>query len=167
MPVLTLSAETWAALGTIVTAVGTTATAIGVWYAKASLKRSEQQSLMDFEDKLWEEYRNIVSKLPVGTMLGKEVPDDQIEEKLRWFYLYFDLTNAQIFLRIKARVRLETWTEWCEGIRDNFRQPAIMNAWERIKPIIAKNSTLNELRRLETLGFVGDPREWPPLENPR
>jgi len=160
MPALGLSTETWSAFGTIVTAIGTTATAVGVWYAKTSLKKNEEQYRKDFEDKLWQEYRSIVQNLPVGAMLGEELGDEEIEAHLKWFYIYFDLTNSQIFLRMRDRVRLDTWTEWCGGIRDNFRQPAIAKAWDRIKPKLAENSTLNELRRLEELKFTGDPRAW-------
>src|SRR6478672_1639501 len=105
MPVLGLSAETWSAFGTIVTAIGTTATAVGVWYAKASLDRNEEQSLKDFEDRLWLEYRSIVQNLPVGAMLGEDLGDDEVEAHLRWFFRYFDLSNSQSFLRIRDRVR--------------------------------------------------------------
>ena len=150
---LGLSTETWSAFGTI-------ATAIGVWYAKASLDRGKEQSRKDFEDKLWLEYRSIVQNLPVGAMLGEELGDDEIEAHLKWFYLYFDLTNSQIFLRMQDRVRLDTWTEWCGGMRDNVRQPAIAKAWDRVKPKLAENKTLKELRQLEELNFCGDPRAW-------
>ena len=133
---------------------------IGVKYARDSLKRSEEEAKTEFEDKLWQEYRSIVSNLPVGVMLGDDNEKEEVNSHLKWFFAYFDLTNSQIYLRIQERVRPETWTEWCDGIRDHFGKPSFKIAWDQIRPKAISHGTLKELRRLEKEGFIGDPKEW-------
>jgi len=120
------------------TAVGVVAVAVQIWLAT-------RQSKTEFEDRLSEEYRELMKDLPVDAFLGKQISVDG--ELLRHFFRYFDMTNTQIFLRQRKRIRRSTWNDWVEGIRDNLKLPAFVEAWRLISPQTTSFAELRELLR--------------------
>jgi len=119
-----------------------------------------------FEDSLSNEYRNIIEKLPVLAMLGKEIPDlsetgnveailkeinpakkRRQEKILSRFYRYFDLCNEQVFLMMKGRISKATWEEWQSGIKTNFRRTSFMNAFD----LLIRNQETKTFIELEFL----------------
>jgi hypothetical protein len=50
-------------------AVGTVATAVGVWVAARQLKVSQREAVRAFETELTREYRSIVKELPAEAFL--------------------------------------------------------------------------------------------------
>jgi hypothetical protein len=119
---------------------------------------SFRERTTQFEDDLAKQYRDIVRELPIQAHFGESVGDDEYRSALRQLLRYVDLTNEQIFLRMKGRIRGDTWRDWCDGIRDVLRRPLIARGWEEIKRRAPES--FQELRVLESTGFVVDPRRW-------
>jgi len=134
------------------------ATAIGVCVALFQQVRAKKHSIVQFEDSLTREYRSIIGRLPIGMLLGEDVPAAAVDEYLRTFYLYFDLTNEQIFLRRRERVSEATWRRWQQGIRAMMELPAFAKAWREIGMRAA--SRFQDVRRLEETEFDSDPLTW-------
>lgn len=146
------------AIASVMTALGVLFTAIGVFLAWRQILFTKRQAIVQFEDSLAREYREIMQELPVGTWLGEELDGEEYINALDSFYRYIDLSNTQIFLRQKGRVSPETWEEWREGIEWNLSRPAFRRAWIEIKS--RAEDIFEELRRLENSGFKDDPRNW-------
>jgi hypothetical protein len=138
--------------------VANVATAIGVCVALFQQVRAKKHSIVQFEDSLTHEYRLIIGLLPVAMLLGEDVPVAAVDEHLRTFYLYFDLTNEQVFLRRRERVSEATWRMWQEGIRETMELPAFAKAWREIGSRAA--SRFHGFRRLEEKKFDCDPLTW-------
>ena len=134
------------------------ATAVGVLLAWRQLALGKEQAVSAFEDTLSREYRDIAHSLPLEALLGEEMADSWLEDSLKDFYRYFDLTNEQIFLRAEGRITLATWNNWIDGIRANMDRPAFRSAWQAVAS--RSQGNFAELRRLEEAGFKGDPRSW-------
>ena len=132
--------------------VASVATAAGVGLAASQLFLSKRQVETQFEDHLASQYREIARQLPIEALLGEELANDRHEQALPYFYHYIDLTNEQVFLRMKGRIRKDTWADWCQGIRVNLARPAFSRAWEQIKS--RSPDTFEELRALERSKFV-------------
>lgn len=133
-------------------------TAGGVVLAWLQLKASREQARVDFEDALTREYRSLARDIPTKAFLGETLPDWQQEATLDEFFHYFDLSNEQVFLRMKGRVSGATWEEWREGIRQNLARPAFAKAWSTIKEKMPES--FEELKRLEQGGYLEDPKDW-------
>jgi hypothetical protein len=116
------------------------ATAFGVVMAWWQIREARRQAVTSFEDSMSREYRDIAQKLPVAALLGDPLREEELTGNLDDFYHYIDLTNEQVFLRQRGRVRADTWINWRDGIQtpDSFE----------------------ELRRLEAEHFGSDPRDW-------
>lgn len=140
-----------------VQAIGSIATALGVFLAWWQLMHARRQARTVFEDALAKEYREIALRLPLGAMFEEEIDFEHHPEALVHFYHYIDLSNEQVFLRQNRRVCKQTWISWCGGIQSNLRRPAFQKAWEEIKNRCAD---FQELRRLEKSGFRDDPASW-------
>jgi len=138
--------------------IASVSTAIGVFLAWGQLLFTRRQAVVQFEDSLAREYREIMQELPVGAWLGEELDDKEYADALDTFYRYIDLSNMQIFLRKKGRVSAPTWEEWCNGIQWNLSRPAFRIAWVEIK--LKAEDIFEELRRLEKSAFKDDPRNW-------
>lgn len=134
------------------------ATAIGVCVALFQQVRAKKHSIVQFEDSLTREYRSIIGRLPIGMLLGEDVPVTAVDEHLRTFYLYFDLTSEQVFLRRRERVSEATWKTWQSGIREMMKLPAFAKAWREIGMRAA--SRFQDFRRLEEKAFDCDPLTW-------
>ncbi len=117
----------------LITALGSVATAIGVFLAWFQLRAPKDQARSQFEDRLVEQFRAIITQLPVEALLGESLSDDLQRKMLGVFYRYVDLCNEQAFLHRKGRIRDETWNEWRQGIESLMRLPAFRTAWLEIQ----------------------------------
>ena len=118
----------------IIQSVASIATAIGVAIAAWQLRLSKRQAQSTFEDGFAEQYRQIAGMLPLSALLGSPLNEQELNESLRTFYNYFDLSNEQAFLASNGRLRPETWKNWREGIEQHFTRPAFVQAWKRLYP---------------------------------
>lgn len=141
-----------------VTAIGSIATAIGIFFTWRQIRLAKQQAATQFEDSIAREYREIASQLPVKALLGEELDEKEYNQALDDLYHYIDLSNEQTFLRQNERISLETWEFWCDGIESNLSRPAFRRAWGEIKS--RTDDSFAELRRLEASGFKDDPHSW-------
>lgn len=142
----------------IFTLVSSIATAIGVGIAAYQIRVSRIQGVCEFEDGFAKEYREVASKIPVSALLGSPLSDDEKKRHLDELFRYFDLSNEQIFLRQKRRIRTETWEFWRDGMRSNFQKPAFSWAWKEFEKTGTKE--FSEFRRLVTSDFRDDPYHW-------
>ena len=126
--------------------ISSVATAVGVVFAAWQLWVTKKQAVLQFEDSMTAQYREILRRLPVEALLGEPLSDARYSETLKEFIHYFDLSNEQAFLRLKKRVRKSTWKEWEEGILQNMRRPAFTQAWEEVTRRAPE--TFNELRAI-------------------
>lgn len=136
-----------------ISAFGTTT---GVIFAAIQLWRSKQQQVLQFEDDIAKEYREIARKIPVEALLGKSLKED--DDTLNNIYTYIDFCNEQIFLRKKGRIRKVTWENWLEGIEANLKLPVFYEAWQVIQDCLP--DLFSELKRLEGEDFKTDPKKW-------
>ncbi|HKO62818.1 MAG TPA: hypothetical protein VJV03_16760 [Pyrinomonadaceae bacterium] len=109
-------------------------TTLGVGIAAYQLFLTKRGAQSDFEDSFSEQYRSIVADLPLKALLGQSLTDQEIEASLRTFYNYFDLCNEQAFLAARGRLDSKTWANWREGIEQQMRRPAFVEAWRRLRP---------------------------------
>src|SRR5437764_11694309 len=86
------------------------ATAGGVLLAARQLFLAKDQAQSQFEDSLNAQYRAVIQDLPLGAMFGQQLLTPELEEALRVFYRYFDLSNEQGFLHAHGRVPSQTRT---------------------------------------------------------
>lgn len=87
------------------------------------------------------------------------MPTEEYEEALHTFHQYFELSNYQVFLRRRRRIRDDTWAEWREGILHTMRRPAFRRAWEEIKH--RSPDSYPELFVFEAEAGAADPKSWP------
>jgi len=139
-------------------AIASIATAVAVFLAWWQIREARQQTITGFEDGLAREYREIAQNIPVAALLGDELQEAEYTAALDDFYHYIDLSNEQVFLRQRGRVRKETWANWRDGIKSNLSRPAFRAAWELIKR--KASGSFEELRRLEAEGYSTDPHDW-------
>jgi hypothetical protein len=144
----------------LVQAIGSVATALGVFLALWQFRQTSVAARTAFEDDLDREYREITRKLPAGALLGRSVSVDHDTEAFKDLLAYFDLSNQQVFLRQCGRITKRTWRFWRDGIQSNFSRPAFTEAWKIVEADKAKEKPFAELRRLQREGFTGDPRKW-------
>ena len=116
----------------IITAIASTATAIGVIIAVVQLWQSEKLAKTEFEDQFRRDYREICASLPVHVFLGHELPPEEIQQNLGTFHEYFHLCNSQIFLQKQGKISKSTWAIWARGIHANLALPAFLQAWNYI-----------------------------------
>lgn len=113
-----------------VQAIASIATAIGVVIAAVQLFQANQQQRAQFESRFSTNYRNIADRLPLEALIGKPLSPETLNQSLRVFYEYFDLSNQQATLAERRSIRKETWQKWQQGILDNMARPAFVQAWE-------------------------------------
>ena len=133
-------------------------TAVGVLIAAFQLRVSSKIAQTEFEDSIDQQYRELAKGIPVDALIGKEVSLDKKEMTRELIYNYLDLSNEQIFLRKKKRIRKDTWVDWCKGIEANLAKTEFDNVWQEIKR--ESPQTFSFLERLESSGFSGDPVKW-------
>lgn len=130
----------------ILTAISSAATAVGVAVAAFQLRITKRQSVTSFEDSLTNQYRQVLSSIPLKALFGETLSDNEHSEHLEYFYRYFDLCNEQVFLQRNGRISKETWIFWREGIISNMLRPAFELAW--IEVSIRAPNDFDELRKL-------------------
>ncbi|HXU93836.1 MAG TPA: hypothetical protein VFP33_09295 [Gallionella sp.] len=140
-----------------ITAISTFGAAVGVWYARQQLISSRGLAQLQFEDSLAKEYREIANRIPTKALLGSDLSDDEYAKAFDDIFHYIDLSNEQVYLRIRGRIGNDVWENWRDGIKTNLSLPTFRRAWSEIKE---KSGSFQELRRLEKEEFKLDPCEW-------
>lgn len=138
-------------------ALASTAAAVGVIFAFFQLRLSKDIAQLQFEDGLAKEYRELASRIPTKALLGKELYEEEYQASFDEFYRYVDLSNEQVSLRERGRIGDAVWKSWCSGIKANLSLPSFNRAWTEIKE---QSNSFHELRRLEQEGFRMDPKCW-------
>ena len=139
-----------------VSALANVVMAFGVFLAYVQIRMTRQLAQTDFEDRLAKESRDIISKLPSSVLLGDCIDESKFDDLIDDFYRYFDLSNEQILLRNRGRIKYGVWKEWCDGMKFNMKLNAFQRAWQAItkrKPIFG------EFRILMDSNFELDPRQ--------
>ena len=113
----------------LITAIASSATAIGVIIAVVQLWHAEKLAKSEFEDQFRRDYRDICKDIPVRAFLGHELSAANLESALNTFHQYFHLCNSQIFLRSQAKISDSTWQMWSSGIQANMNLVAFEQAW--------------------------------------
>ena len=116
----------------LITAIASTATAIGVIIAVMELWHTERIAKTEFEDQFRRDYRDICSNLPVKAFLGHSFSDSELDSSLGDFHQYFHLCNSQMFLRAQGKISPPTWKMWASGIESNFKLDAFQQAWDHL-----------------------------------
>jgi hypothetical protein len=147
----------WAAIEAVAAFTVSIFTAMGIGVAIYQLWQTAKQNNTRFEDDLMREYRDLIKTISVKALLGEELTEDEFSDAYPALYHYLDLTNEEVFLRQKKRIRTETWKYWRDGIKLNLSRPAFKKAWDQIKATVPE---FTELRRLEQSEFKDDPCGW-------
>ena len=116
----------------LITAVASTATAVGVIIAVIQLFHAEKLAKTEFEDQFRRDYRDICSNLPVKVFLGHRLDEAELTDSLNHFHQYFHLCNSQIFLRCQNKISKVTWNMWARGMSANFELHSFQQAWNFI-----------------------------------
>lgn len=135
----------------------TLATPASVLILAYQLWQRKRQFTTEFEDRLTDQYRDVVLEIPVESLLDDNSRDDYAGD-LKHYYRYVDLTNEQIFLRQEGRVSKSTWENWKAGIESNLNKSDFENAWEEISR--RASDSFNEMRKFQDEDFHDDPRYW-------
>lgn len=140
-----------------ISALASVVAAGGVFLAYGQLKISKNIAQLEFEDGLSKEYRELASNIPTKALLGIDLTEEEFQRSFDELYRYIDLTNEQVSLRQRNRVKKEAWLNWSSGIQSNLARPSFKRAWSEIKE---KSNSFQELRRLESEDFKIDPKLW-------
>ena len=109
------------------------ATAIGVFFAAAQIRLSQQNETTRFEDEMAREFREIVQRIPTAAMLGSALEEAEYAKAFDELYRYLSLSNEQVFLWRNRRIRRKTWEHWRAGIKSHMQRPAFRRAWTEVK----------------------------------
>ena len=138
--------------------IASIATSLGVGIAAWQIWQSRKLAQTAFEDSLDQQYRNLAMQIPVDVLIGRPTPIEKKAVVRELIYNYLDLCNEQVYLRKRGRVKKVRWKDWCDGIRDNLKNPAFREVWEEVKR--ESPSTFSFLVSLEEKGFDSDPAKW-------
>ncbi len=141
----------------IVTLVSSLATTVGVFVAAYQIQRTSDLHRIQFEDALAREYRELMQNIPVKALLGSKLSDEEFADARKYLFHYFSLTNDQIFLRSKNRIRADTWRDWQKGVQVNMKLPAFERMWEEI---VKGSKNFLELGQVIRQDYKTDPKEW-------
>jgi hypothetical protein len=142
----------------LLTSLASLATAIGVFVAGRQIQEARRQAVIEFEDSMSSQYRDLIKGIPVEALLGENLEEKVFRENLSEFYHYIDLSNEQVFLRSHGRVSRETWQNWRDGIHTVLAKPAFALAWKEIHQ--RSPGSFEGLRRLIESGYAEDPISW-------
>lgn len=120
------------ALSDQVSIVGVVIGGLGLSGIFLQLSQQSAQSQTSFEDLFDERYRQIISAIPTKAMFGADLTDEEFGGAFDDLYHYIDLSNEQVFLLQRGRVRRKTWKYWRAGILSNLKRPAFRRAWAEI-----------------------------------
>ncbi|MCS3418635.1 HAMP domain-containing protein [Pseudomonas sp. BIGb0450] len=140
-----------------VSAMASVVAACGVFLAFWQLRMSKNIAQLEFEDSLAREYRELAANIPTKALLGIEISEEEFQKSFDELYRYIDLTNEQISLRQRGRIKIETWENWLSGMKSNLELIPFKRAWNEIKN---SSQSFQELRRLEKENFEFDPIFW-------
>ncbi len=140
------------------TLVASVATAIGVFIAAFELRGAQKIAQTEFEDSLDQQYRELAKGIPVDALIGKTVSEDKKEFTRELIYNYLDLSNEQVFLRKRNRIRKDTWLDWCAGIKSHLQKTEFQLVWQEIK--LESPGAFTFLEKLEQADFNSDPVRW-------
>jgi hypothetical protein len=141
-----------------ISAFGAIASMVGVWLVWGQIKLTKKITLLQFEDGLAKEYRDLASRIPTKALLGSGLSPDEFEKAFDELFRYIDLSNEQVALRQHDRVSDDTWVSWSDGIKFNMGLPAFDRAWTEME---SKAPTqFSELRRFLSPACSADPKEW-------
>jgi len=129
-----------------IAAVGAVATAIGVALAFWQLRQTKGLARTSFEDDLVTAYRGLYQRFPPDAF-DEKAPTEVLPEHQLAFFMYFDLSNYQLFLAGEGRVSDAVRTQWEDGIRGNLKLPRFKAAWRDVRDQSAVDS-LTDLRDL-------------------
>lgn len=115
------------------TALASIATALGVLFMAGQLFDVRRIAQSQFEDNLDQQYRALTREIPVEVLLGEAVPNELRREAAECVFNYFDLCNEQVFLRIRRRVRKDTFADWSLGMRQHLGKPFFREQWHRVQ----------------------------------
>lgn len=132
-------------------------TPLSVLVLAYQLWQRKKQFTTEFEDNLTNQYREIIYKIPVESLLGRSDSEEYAGE-LKDYYRYIDLSNEQIFLRQEGRVSKSTWENWRAGIETTLSHSDFRAAWNEIRENAPES--FNELREFEDPDTPDDPRYW-------
>jgi hypothetical protein len=141
-----------------ISAVGALAAVVGVGFVWKQIKLTKEIAQLEFEDGLAKEYRELASRIPTKALLGAGLSPKEYDETFDELFRYIDLSNEQIGLRSRDRIRDETWIQWSQGIKFNMRLPAFHRAWMKIQR--AAPTQFSELSNFLSQDFNADPKEW-------
>jgi len=147
----------WSAVPNWISAVAATVAAGSLILTLWQVRVVKTIAMMEFEDSMGREYRELVGRLPAKALLGESLSDIEHSESIDEFIHYIDLCSEQIFLRRCKRICDQTWEFWRQGIETNLTLVAFARAWNEVKD---RSSSFNELRRLEREEFRSDPAVW-------
>lgn len=88
--------------------------------AVVQLGLARRESRSRFEDDLVSEYRGSLDpEVALRALIRRALTEDEEKRlgQLVALYRYFDLTNEQVWLRMRGRIRTSTWSEWYDGIK--------------------------------------------------
>lgn len=141
-----------------ISAIGALASMAGVWFVWQQVRLTKEIAKDEFEDGLAKEYRELASRIPTKALLGSGLSPQDYERTFDELFRYIDLSNEQVALCMRDRVRDETWESWSAGIEFNLSLPAFHRAWNQVQK---HNPTqFSELKRLVADSFRTDPKDW-------
>jgi len=138
--------------------IASAATAVGVLIAAWQIWQSRKLASASFEDSYDQQYRELMYRVPVDALLGKQLNGHSHSEAREAIYNYLDLCNEQVYQRSKRRVSKARWAEWRSGIKDNLEKPLISGIWCEVKSKVP--GSFSFLERLEQNEFESDPAHW-------
>lgn len=141
-----------------ISAMGALASMAGVWFVWQQVRLAKEIAKDEFEDGLSKEYRELASRIPTKALLGAGLSPQEYERTFDELFRYIDLSNEQVTLRMRDRIRDETWVSWSAGIEFNLNLPVFHRAWNEVQK---HNPTqFAELKRLVADSFRADPKTW-------
>jgi hypothetical protein len=145
----------WAA---VVSAIANSISAIAVIFAMLQLLVTRRIAQMQFEDGLAKEYRELATRIPTKALIGAGLSPRQYEDTFDELFRYLDLSNEQISLRSRGRIRDQTWAQWSEGIHFNMKLPVFSRAWADVQQCAP--TQFSELARFLSEDIGTDPKNW-------
>lgn len=135
-------------IGTIISAFTALGTVFGAYIIYNQLKINQIVYQSTFENDIVKRFYKITNDITFKVMFLKKGELEftkLLDEKINFFYQYFDLTNQELFLNEKKRINPDTWIEWKEGIVWIMKLDSFKYAWEKVNEKCA-DDTFNEFR---------------------
>ena len=143
-----------------ISAIANSVSALAVFLTMLRLSLAKRVSQLQFEDNLEKEYREIAARIPTEALVGGGLSPQQYKAASEELFRHFDLTNKQVMLRKKGRIRDSTWGNWLSGIKFNLSLPVFKKNWFYVKDKtdLQKSEFFGEFRKPEETNFQCDPK---------